>query len=530
MIKRHVRLAGRKAAGKTCLFVAPASLRGSESLRLLHKIEQTKNVGLFMLKLKRKLKTWGLETVLLIAFSMLVLCLQNESEKEKQYKNSVLSQAADGSWTEKTVKTFHTGKAQEDGKAEPELHALSAVLIDADSGRVLYGKNENEIRPMASTTKIMTCIVALEHAELTDVVTVSSYAASRPKVKLYMKRGERYRLEDLLYSIMLESHNDSAAAIAEYIGSRELGEKVTEQTSEADSRRYLKVFAGLMNQKAEETGCVNTWFITPNGLDAREEIEEKKKDGPVEKIEKVHSTTARELAQILRYCIKDSGKREAFLKITGTKSYAFSTLADNPRSFSCTNHNAFLGMMEGALTGKTGFTNQAGYCYVGALRRDNRTYIVALLGCGWPGNKTYKWADTRALMEYGLKHYKSRTVELSFETPKILVQNGVPGCGNFCCPCVTDTYIACEDKKFTCLMSDEDTLEAKVTLSPQDTRESLLYWNAPLKKQEQVGTLELCLNGETMASYPVCASSDVLEVKPFLCWQKILKVFLNLSK
>ncbi|MDE6913578.1 MAG: D-alanyl-D-alanine carboxypeptidase [Lachnospiraceae bacterium] len=259
------------------------------------------------------------------------------------------------------------------------LYAKSAVLMDADSGRVLYERNGYEQMAMASTTKIMTLIVTLENANLDDTVEVSAYAASMPDVQLNIREGENYRLGDLVYSLMLESHNDSAVAIAEHVGGSVEG------------------FAALMNRKAEEIGCENTYYITPNGLDAT--------DG-----DKFHSTTARDLALVMSYCIKKSPQKEKFLEITRTPSHSFSDTSGQ-RSFSCTNHNAFLGMMTGALSGKTGFTNKAGYCYVGALERDGKTFVVALLACGWPNHKTYKWSDTRALMEFGLANYQYRSFD-----------------------------------------------------------------------------------------------------------------------
>ena len=289
---------------------------------------------------------------------------------------------------------------------ELELYAAAAVLMDADSGRVLYGKNEDAVMAMASTTKIMTCIVVLETVSQDDILTVSAYAASMPKVKLYIQKGEQYTVRDLLHSLMLESHNDSAVALAEYVGKRflasELQEKDTADYTAEESKMAMAAFAARMNQKAAELGCGNTWFITPNGLDATEIIVQE--DGST--VQKEHCTTARELARILSYCIRESPCRDAFLEITRTGSYSFSS---NGRSFSCNNHNAFLSMMEGALTGKTGFTNKAGYCYVGALERDGRTFVVALLACGWPNNKTYKWSDTRKLMQYGMDNYFYRS-------------------------------------------------------------------------------------------------------------------------
>lgn len=264
-------------------------------------------------------------------------------------------------------------------EADLKLYAKAAVLMDADSGRVLYDLCGDEQLPMASTTKIMTLIVALENADLEDTVTVSSYAASMPQVHLGMRTGEEYRLKDLLYSLMLESHNDSAVAIAEHVGGS------------------VEQFAELMNRKAAEIGCRNTYYITPNGLDAE-------KDG------KIHSTTARDLALVMSYCITKSPQKDVFLEITRTPNHSFTDLSGK-RSFSCTNHNAFLNMMTGALSGKTGFTGKAGYCYVGALRQDGKTLVVALLACGWPNHKTYKWSDTRALMQYGLANYSYRSFD-----------------------------------------------------------------------------------------------------------------------
>ena len=269
-----------------------------------------------------------------------------------------------------------------------KLYAQGAVLMDAKSGRVLYSKNGKEQLPMASTTKIMTLIVTLEQANLEDVVTVSSYAASMPNVQLHIREGERYRLRDLLYSLMLESHNDTAVAIAEHVGGS------------------VEEFAVLMNQKAKEIGCENTWFITPNGLDATAEYS----DAFGEKEIRNHATTAEDLARIMAYCIMESPGKEEFLEITRTSSYSFSDV-EGKRNFGCTNHNAFLSMMEGALSGKTGFTNKAGYCYVGALKQGERVYTVALLACGWPSHKTYKWSDTRELMEYGLEYYTLHDLE-----------------------------------------------------------------------------------------------------------------------
>lgn len=179
--------------------------------------------------------------------------------------------AGTGAWS--VLKEETDVGAGESRGAVPEnlsLYAQSAVLMDGDSGRILYEKSGYDILPMASTTKIMTCILALENGNPDDMLTVSSYAASMPKVHLGVREGERYRLEDLLYSLMPESHNDSAVVIAEGIGGSVSG------------------FADMMNQKARDIGAYDSFFVTPNGLDATAMCQ--RADGGAQ--EREHSTTA----------------------------------------------------------------------------------------------------------------------------------------------------------------------------------------------------------------------------------------------
>ena len=137
---------------------------------------------------------------------------------------------------------------------EPGLHAVSAALYDADDETFIYGKNMRDSMANASTTKLLTCIVALEKADINDMVTVSQNAALQPEVKLGLVPGKSYRMKDLLYGMMLESFNDCAYAIAEHVGGSTEG------------------FAKLMNEKANEIGCLGTYFITPNGLDAENDV------------------------------------------------------------------------------------------------------------------------------------------------------------------------------------------------------------------------------------------------------------------
>ena len=385
---------------------------------------------------------------------------------------------------------------------ENSLFAQGAVLMDAASGRILYGKNADLQLAMASTTKIMTCIMALELGELEDIVTASGYAAAQPKVKLYLAKGEQVKLRDLLYSLMLESHNDSAVAIAEHIGAQILGlqddlESVKART-DAQSKEAVQTFIACMNEKARELQCYHTWFITPNGLDATETFSSE--EGA--ELERFHSTTAAELARIMSYCIMQSPAKEEFLKITGTYSYTFSNV-ECTRSFSCQNHNAFLNMMDGALSGKTGYTGQAGYCYVGALEREGRYYVAALLNTGayGSGNKSNKWKDMRKLMEYGLEYYCNQTVyEGNTVTEPVLVENAKPEPGAYYAMTEIPTTVS-GDEPIEMLLAEWE--EAEVTIE-QETR-----LTAPVSEGDVVGKVEVFLNDTLLQRFDIICAEGI---------------------
>lgn len=375
--------------------------------------------------------------------------------------------------------------------SEPgNLYSISAVLMDGESGRILYDKNGHEIRAMASTTKIMTCIIALEYGDLDDSVAVSAYAASRPKVKLGMQEGEYYNLKDLLYSLMLESHNDSAVAIAEHIGGD------------------VKGFARLMNRKAKELGLKNTYFITPNGLDANETIEITQTDGSVVKEDKIHSTTAAELARMLMYCIKESIKKETFLEITQTASYSFAN-QEGTRSFSCTNHNMLLQMMSGAISGKTGFTAQAGYCYVGAVEKEGRTFIIALLGCGWPGNKNYKWKDAKTLIDYGEKYYHNMKLVPEKEMFPIEIIDGIEK---------TAKAVSMPAKPFTILIHENEHITRKVSYKKTI--------HAPMKAGTAIGMISYYLDNVLLTEYSVIIDKEIKEKDYLWYFEQVKKFYL----
>lgn len=340
-----------------------------------------------------------------------------------------------------------------------QLYARSAVLMDANNGRILFEKNGTEQLPMASTTKIMTLLITLENANPENTVTISSYASSMPEVKLHIREGEQYRLKDLCYSLMLESHNDSAVAIAEHVGGS------------------VEAFAAMMNQKARDLGCYHTYFITPNGLDASD------KSG-------VHSTTAEDLARIMRACME----REDFLAITREPSWSFSDLSGT-RHFTVNNKNAFLHMMEGALTGKTGFTNGAGYCYAGALERDGRRLIAVVLACGWPSNRTWKWSDTQKLMNYGLTYFHPESVGTNLFLPDpIPVTNGQSD----------QVFLSVKTEKKELLLSDQDSFTMDVLLPSS--------LEAPVQAGQLVGTVIYYVNGTVLDLFPIVSTGQVSSI------------------
>lgn len=373
------------------------------------------------------------------------------------------------------------------GPDQNSLYARSAVLMDADSGRILYEKNGHQAMANASTTKILTCIIALENCELDSEVTVSALAASQPKVHLGMREGQRFYLKDLLYGLMLESYNDCAVAIAEHIAG-----------TTAD-------FAAMMNDKAKEIGCEDSYFITPNGLDAKDE------DG-------FHHTTAADLSLIMRYCIKGSKMAGQFLTITQEGQYQFHDM-DGKNSYTCYNHNAFLQMMDGALSGKTGFTGNAGYCYIGALQRDDRTFIVALLACGWPNNKTYKWADAKKLMQYGItmfKKIKLDEIELNTkESAAVEVKGGqskkIGG------EVRTELEISPIEGLTALLIGNEQEIQVKYEVTPK------LY--APVMNGDFAGEITYLLGDEILAKRTVTVKETVKKIDFCWCIKKAAELF-----
>lgn len=358
------------------------------------------------------------------------------------------------------------------------LYAAGAVLMDADSGRVLYSKNEDQLLPMASTTKIMTCILALENGTPEQIVTFSDYAASMPDVQMNAKAGEQYYLKDLLYSLMLESHNDSAAAVAESIGGN------------------VEKFASMMNQKAEAIGCTHTHFVTPNGLDGTNEGGE-------------HGTSPKDLALIMRYCVSLSSKSEEFLEITGAQSYSFSEITGKRNVF-CSNHNALLSSYPGALSGKTGYTGKAGYCYVGAAKRDGKTMIISVLGAGWYPHKSYKWKDAIKLYNYGFENYTYQKLGKSqWDFSNVPVEDGEK----------EFVAIGTDAGEFSYLLGPGEKVNCKISYAKQ--------LKAPVEKHTVIGTISYELHGKVIEQFQIFTREETQKASLWLKFKRLIRALFN---
>lgn len=340
----------------------------------------------------------------------------------------------------------------------PKVAAQGAVLLDGETGRVLWGKNEETPLAMASTTKIMTAILVLEEGNLDDMVEVTANAANSPKVRMNLSKGEEIRLGDLLYAMMLRSYNDAAVAIAEHM-----------EGSVPD-------FCKKMTEKAKEIGATDTVFGSPNGLDSHL---------PFEK----HHSTAKDMALIASYALKNP----EFVKVINTQSVEIPMEGGTGKHYSVTNANRFLKMYEGACGVKTGFTNKAGQCFVGAAKRGDRLFVTAVLGSGWGGNgKEQKWLDTKALMNYGFENFEKKTV----------LQEGKITGGTLIHHSPIKQISGRVEKGCSLLLSEEQLQNIQVDTQQEEILE------APVQKGEKLGSVTISLDGKIIETIDILASES----------------------
>ncbi len=322
--------------------------------------------------------------------------------------------------------------------APPQIHAESAALIDVQSGRILYSKNGDRHMLIASLTKIMTAIVAIEAGNLSDRVKVSGRAFGVEGSSIYLKKGEEISLQNLIYGLMLRSGNDAATAIAEHVGGS------------------LEGFVYMMNEKAAMLGMDHSHFANPHGLDA-----------------KGHYSTADDMAKLTAYALHNP----VFQDIVKTK---VKTVPDPGQEWNrtWTNKNKMLSLYKGADGMKTGYTKKARRCLVSSATRDGRQLAVVTL------NDPDDWVDHQQLLDYGFSSFPVRRI----------VEKNAPISGT---PFVTGNTF-----DYPLADSEVASLSKKTVIYPNDGISTRLGINGRLEiylADEKVGSVPLLKREDQLA-------------------------------
>lgn len=342
---------------------------------------------------------------------------------------------------------------------EPSLNSRAAIIYERSSGTILFGKNENEKRKMASTTKIMTAIVVIEKCNLEDIVTVSKKAAGTGGSRLGLHTDDKVSVLNLLYGLLLCSGNDAAVALAEFVGGD------------------VSSFADLMNSKASELSLTSTHFVTPHGLDNDD-----------------HYTTAYELALITNYALKN----ETFRNIVGTKNYNISI---NGYSKNLSNTNELLGNLNGVYGVKTGFTNGANRCLVTSVKRNNMDLICVVLGADTKKDRT---KDSCKLIEYAFKNFELVNIK-----EKILNEFA--------------NWKICNSSSFTVEKGISNNIDAiledlpynflPVNCNHVNDISIYIYCNttfkAPLSANTSIGYITVCIDNKNLLTLSIYNSNDI---------------------
>ena len=333
------------------------------------------------------------------------------------------------------------------------ISAQYACVMNAQTGQVIFEKNAYEKHSMASTTKIMTALLALENAGKNELVTVSANAAGTEGSSIYLKAGEIIPMDDLLYGLMLESGNDAAIAVAEHVGGS------------------VDYFAKMMTARAMEIGAKNTQFKNPNGLD-----------------EEGHYTTAYDLALITRTALLNP----RFAEIVSTKRKSIPATENGvARSFS--NHNKLLSLYTGCTGVKTGFTKKTGRCLVSAAEREHVSLICVTL------NAPNDWSDHKTLLDHAFANESARPLVIKDMVLKTLpVKNGNHA---------TLDLLAAED--FFLSVSGGEGL-GKVRLTYQ-LPSSI---TAPITIGTKIGQVQITYDGKPLKEIDLLAGTDIFYIEP----------------
>ncbi|WP_408954587.1 D-alanyl-D-alanine carboxypeptidase family protein [Natroniella sp. ANB-PHB2] len=329
--------------------------------------------------------------------------------------------------------------------AQPQVNARAAILIDAETGQVLYNKNMHEVRPPASTTKIMTGILAIEYGNLADKVSASNRAAYEGGSSIHLTPQETLTLRELVYGLLVKSGNDAAVAIAEHIGGS------------------VEEFAEMMNQKAREVGALQTSFKNPNGLP-----------------QEGHLTTAYDLAQITRYALENN----FFAEVVDTSKKRISW-PGNDWDRILINTNRLLVRSEMVDGVKTGYTSAAGKCLVASATRNGQQLISVVLKGG------DVWNGSLALLNYGFNNYSKVDIIAKGDLIKeVEFKNG------------SQLGLKAADE-FRWIVGNGNQLNLnKVVEVDQNIR-------FPVKVGEKVGKLSIHANGELLGRVDLIADRDI---------------------
>ena len=355
---------------------------------------------------------------------------------------------------------------------EPDVAAQGAILMDAASGRVLWEKDAHKPMAMASTTKIMTAILAIEHGNLEDIVTISRRAEIAPRVKMYLKQGEEISMSGLVHALMLQSSNDAAVAIAEHISGS------------------VEEFCTLMTAKAREIGAHNTIFETPNGLDGEK-----------------HQSTAYDMAMIARYALGNA----MFLEIINRPSR---DVTSSRTTYNIVNKNRLLNEFDGANGVKTGYTGKAGHCFVGAALREDMQLISVVFASGWGDRgREQKWVDTKRILNYGFGYFANELIVAEGDNAGAMVvtRSKTPE---------IDVYYG-DSVIFPISNGDEGNI-ALVPFFPETIA-------APVGKNQVVGEGRIYIDGNHFAAIPILTKEGAVRHDLKTSLEKALREFLRMG-
>ncbi len=352
-----------------------------------------------------------------------------------------------------------------DSKAEVGVTAKSAILIEASTGRILFEQNAYEKRPMASTTKVMTAILALENCDPNDTVVVSDNASGVGGSSIWLSAGEHMPLTDMLFGLMLSSGNDAAIAIAEHVAGS------------------VDEFVAMMNAKAQEIGAYNTHFVNPNGLPADD-----------------HYTTAYDLALICAYAMRNA----YFNEIVKTQ---YKTIPWEGHEWDrvCKNKNKLLWNYEGGNGIKTGYTDAAGKCLCAAAKRTGMQLIAVVLDAPDMFN------DCTRLLDYGFENYSLHTLMKSGEhVGDINVAHGME-----------EGFSVYTDQDVSYPLTEEEYARVQKKIYIESAIE------APVSKGQLVGTIDIWLDGKRVYSSNLTAPKEIGDNSYSFNLQRLLEMWIN---